>query len=165
MSNKPPKSKLGSNDFQTPHGTFDNVFKYIPKEYKIWEPACGKGNLVQDFTNRGYDIIGTDIQGGYDYFQYEPENFDMIVTNPPFSIKDKWIERTYSFNKPFILLLPLTCLEGQKRQTLYREKGVNVMLFPNRINYETPTGIGSGAWFPSCLISWGLDIPEKLLFI
>lgn len=164
-TNKPPKSKKGSDIFQTPLGTFDNVLQYVPKDYIIWEPACGKGNIVKDLTQHGYKVIGTDIEDEYDFFTYQPKQFDIVITNPPYSIKDKWIKRCYELNKPFILLLPLTALEGIKRQELYRQYGVSVMLFNKRINYETPSGKGSGAWFPSCLLSWGLNLPSNLMFI
>jgi hypothetical protein len=161
----PPKKKKGADDFQTPIGVFKPIMEYIPQEYLIWEPAMGKGNIVQEFTDNGYNIFGTDIMTGHNFLEYQPERFDITITNPPFSIKDKWIKRCYELEKPWVLLLPLTALEGQSRQTLYRKYGVNVFLPFKRINYHTPSGQGKGSWFPSCILTWKLDVPKNLMFI
>ena len=165
MSNNiPPRQITGTDHYQTPMGVFDPVISYVPKHYRIWEPACGQGNLVNDFTSKGYDVIGTDILYGNDFFSYEPNEWDILITNPPFSIKDKWIKRCYDLDKPWILLLPLTALEGQFRQKLYREKGVNIMFFDKRINYINDNA-KTGSPFASVILSWKVDIGGQFIFI
>ena len=39
----------------------------------------------------------------------------MIITNPPYSLKDEFIKKCYEWKKPFCLLLPITALEGKVR--------------------------------------------------
>lgn len=34
---------------------------------KIWEPACGENHMVYVMKKMGYQVIGTDIQYGYDF--------------------------------------------------------------------------------------------------
>jgi hypothetical protein len=165
-TNKPPKSKLGSDDFQTPKSALEPIVKYIPKHFTIWEPAQGKGNIVQFFQREGYEIIGSDIKDGVDFFEDKPnDKYDCIITNPPFSIKDEWLKRCYELEKPFMLLLPMTALEGIKRGKLYREYGVSIHLYQKRINYETPSGEGGGAWFPSIWLSWGFVEPNTINYL
>jgi hypothetical protein len=153
-----------SDIFQTPDTALNPILQFIPKEYRIWEPASANGNLVKFFSGNGYNIVGTDINTGTDFFTNEVE-FDCIITNPPYSIKDEWIERCYSFNKPFMLLLPITALEGIKRQKQYKEHGLELILFNRRINYETPSGQGSGAYFSSAWFTYGFNLPQQLNFI
>jgi len=40
----------------------------------------------------------------------------------PFSLKDMFLQRALSLKKPFMLLLPITTLEGLKRNKIFREK-------------------------------------------
>lgn len=162
---KPPLLNGNSNDFQTPSLALNPLYKYLKKEWLIWECSCGRGNLVNALNSKGYLTIGTDIMSGHDFLNYKPEKFDCIITNPPFSLKEKFLERCYKLNKPFALLLPLTTFEGKKRQELFREYGVQVIFFDKRINFETPSGKGSGSWFATAWFTWGLNLPKELNFV
>lgn len=75
--------------------------------------------------------------------------FDAIITNPPYSLKDRFLERCYSFGKFFALLMPLTALEGKKRNTLYRKYGINLLVFDRRVEFLQETK--RRVWFESRL--------------
>ncbi|MFO8133200.1 MAG: hypothetical protein R6U10_04620, partial [Thermoplasmatota archaeon] len=67
-------------------------------------------------------VVSTDltpfstIEGPFDFLADKPNfNYDCIVTNPPFSRKDEFLEQCYAYGKPFALLMPLTALEGMRR--------------------------------------------------
>jgi len=62
------------------------------------------------------------------------------------------------------LLLPLTALEGNRRQEYYRTYGVEILLLNRRLNFETPSGNGSGSWFATAWFTWGLGLPHQLTF-
>lgn len=158
----PPKRKQYSNDFQTPPYAVKPLLPFLKKDWVIWECASGKGNLVKTLENEGFKVIGTDILQGYDFLKWKPEKFDCIVTNPPYSLRYEFLERAYELGKPFAMLMTLTTLEG-KRQKLFREYGIELLLLDKRINFETPSGKGSGAWFPVAWFCWKL-LPEKIVF-
>ena len=61
---------------------------------------------------------------------------DVIVSNPPFSLKDKVLDRLYSFNKPFAILLPLNSLQGKTRYKYFCRGGVQILSFDARICYH-----------------------------
>lgn len=167
MSSKMPPKKSGSSDiFYTPPHAVRYITKYIPKSWKIWENAKGTNQIVNVLEEDGYNVIGTDINDGFDFMDTLmplPE-FDCVLTNPPFSIKDKWLERCYSLNKPFALLLPLTALGEQKRVAMFKKNGIQLLMPPERINFGTPSGQGSGAWFYSAWFCHGLDLPSQITF-
>jgi hypothetical protein len=91
--------------------------------------------------------------------------FDCIVTNPPYDIKQKFLERCYTLKKPFAMLMPLTTLETRKRQKLFRDNGVEVLFMPERINFEVPSGKESSAWFATAWFTWGLNIGRQMTFL
>lgn len=92
----------------------------IPKGATIWEPACGAGDLARVLSNNGYKTILTDIQYGQDFLTTDlPAGVDWIITNPPFSLADKFIERAWEFKKPFALLLKSQYWHAAKRLELF----------------------------------------------
>jgi len=162
---KPPLEQGHANDFQTPPIALLPLIPYLKKEWLIWECASGKGNLINRLNSLGFLTVGTDIMSGHDFLTYQPSQFDCIITNPPFSIKQKFLERAYSLGKPFAFLLPLTTFEGKARQELFKRYGLEVILFDKRINFETPSGKGSGSWFATAWFTWGLNIGQQLTFV
>lgn len=155
--------------FQTPPHALDPLWPYLPdKGGWVWDPACGKGNLVGAFRDRHYQIFSTDVEKGFNFLTWRPEfpieEIDYIVTNPPYSIKDEFLERAYDLGRPFAFLMPLTTLEGVKRQALFRRFGIEVVMMEKRINFETPSGKGSSSWFATAWFTWGLGIGRDLTF-
>lgn len=165
---QPPMTTKGSDDFQTPPEALYPLLPYIKKDWIIWEPACGKGNLVTELKLHGYVVTGTDIKTGYDFLNWEPINeyggYDCIITNPPYSLKQQFLKRCYDLGKPFALLLPLTTFETQKRQYYFKKYGVQVIFFDKRMNFETPSGNGGGSWFATAWFTNWLNLPHDLLF-
>ena len=156
----------GSDHFQTPPWALAPILDYLNPEWKIWEPAAGEGNMVRTLQARGHRVWGTDLESGYDFLRWQPPAhlWDCIVTNPPYSLKDEFIARCYRLGKPFALLLPIAALGEQRRMALYREHGVQVILPHERINFETPSGEGSGAWFFSAWFLGYFGLPSDLIF-
>ena len=65
-------------------------------------------------------MIATDISSGQDFLTEPLPNCDWIITNPPFSISDKFIERCAEHGKPFALLLKSQYWHAKKRYALFR---------------------------------------------
>lgn len=161
---KPPLLNGNPDDFQTPPNALTPLLKFIPKDKVVWECASGKGNLVRAFQELGYQVIGSDALTGQSFFLYQPEQYDVIVTNPPFSLKQEFLEHAYCLGKPFAFLLPLTTFESKKRQSLFKKNGVEVIFLDKRVNFETPSGNGSGSWFATAWFTWGLGIGSQIIF-
>lgn len=97
-------------------------FLRIPIDKLIWEPACGQNHMVNAIRNRGYQVIGTDILTGTDFLEVDiPDGVDWIITNPPFSKSEKFIERCIEHKKPFALLLKSQYWHAKKRMKLFQE--------------------------------------------
>jgi hypothetical protein len=164
---KPPLKTNNMDDFQTPKEAIYPLLPYLKKDWLIWECACGKGNIYNALNGFGYNVIATDILQGEDFLKWQPKRYDCIITNPPYTIKEKFLERCYQLGKPFALLLPLTTFETAKRQHLLKKYGVQVIFFDKRIEFETPNQKqkGSKSWFATAWFTNWLDLPETLNFV
>jgi hypothetical protein len=162
----PPKRNTRyPDDFQTPPEALEPLLPFIPRTWKVWEPACGKGYLVNRLRKLGYGVVATDILLGQDFLTYEPaERWDVIVTNPPYSLRYEFIKRCYEFGRPWAMLMTLTTIEG-RRQRLFEEHGIEIMFLDRRINFETPNrpAGSSRSWFPVAWFCWKL-LPKPILF-
>jgi hypothetical protein len=165
MSKKLMAQRKGSpDDFQTPETALILLTPFLNKSWKIWECASGKGNLVNGFKKLGFKVFGTDK--GFDFTRNDlKEEYDAIVTNPPYSMKEEFLRRCYELKKPFALLMPLTALESERRQKCYRKYGLQLIIPNKRINFETPSGEGNSSWFATAWFTKGLKLPKDLTFI
>jgi len=109
--------KNGPNDeFYTPEKAINVLLEYIPKNKIVWECTdFGESNITKILKLNGNKVISTHLKN-FDFLNDKPNfYFDMIITNPPYSLKDDFLEKCYFYKKPFCLLLPITSLEGVRR--------------------------------------------------
>lgn len=146
--------KNHSDELFTPEGVFDILSPYIPKDKIVFECAVGTGKLKNKIEKYGYQVVCSD-----DFFNTFPE-YDVIITNPPFSIKDKFLEEAYKRGKPFAFLLPITALEGIKRQSLYSKYGIQILFPKGRTDFNGK----KAPWFYVAWFCWKL-LPKELNFL
>lgn len=100
------------------------------------------------------------------FFEYKPrQHYDVIISNPPYSIKDGVIDRCYKLNKKFMLLLPLPTLQGKTRYKSFI-KGLELLVFDGRISYYAnghTHEVQDGNSFASCYFCHDV-LPDKLVF-
>lgn len=129
---------IESDEVATPINAVVPIVKHLQAKgfTTVWCPFDESHSyFVKVLSNSGFKVIYSHIKTGQDFFKYYPnEPFDVIVSNPPFSIKDCVIKRLYELNKPFAMLMPLPALQGQKRFA-YFQTGLELLVFDKRINF------------------------------
>jgi hypothetical protein len=155
---------------QTPPHALKPILPYLDRLVPIWEPACGEGLLVTELHMRDFNVMGTDIIYGQDFFTYDYKYIFgnrkfCIVTNPPYSVIYPWIARCYEIGMPFALLMKLETLGAAKAQKLFAS-GMELILMNKRINFKMPNlgWTGKGAHFPSAWFTNGLNIGKQITY-
>jgi len=79
------------------------------KHLTIWCPFDKEtSNIVKVLKLNNYNVIYTHIETGQDFLNYDPDfEFDIMISNPPFSKRTKFFNKINSFNKPYIMLQPI----------------------------------------------------------
>lgn len=167
---KPKSNANGSTHrdlCQTPEYALTPLIKYIRPFVSVWESASGKGFLFRALQEREFDVTWGDILYGQDFFSYEPDEYDVQVTNPPYRIKYQWLKRSYELNKPFALLLPVETLGAKAGQILFSKYGVEIIFMHPRIDFYMPSmgWAGKGAQFPVAWFTWKLNIGQQMTFV
>lgn len=125
-----------AQEMYTPYYAVDPIMKYIPKDKTVWTPFdLDWSSFYQSFRGGGYKVVRSHIDEGQDFFTYEPEDYDVIISNPPFSLKDKVLKRLYELDKPFAILLPLNSLQGKSRYKYFKQ-GIQLLSFDQRVGYH-----------------------------
>jgi hypothetical protein len=142
-----------SDKCYTPTEAIEPLLKYLDKDKVYYEATSRTSkNIVNCMRDNGYQCE----EGTFDFFN-NPHLYDGIITNPPYSIKDKFIEKCYATGKPFALLLPVSAIQGIKRGAMFNKHGIELLVLNKRIDF---TGGGSPhfgvAWFCHGILPWRL---------
>lgn len=94
--------------------------KYVSKDKIILCPFdTERSEYVLRLKEWGYTVKHGDIETGQDFFNFDHGDYDLVVSNPPFSKKKDVYKKLFSENKPFILLGNLMQLNYQEIGNLF----------------------------------------------
>lgn len=125
-----------NDECYTPDYWVKPILKYIPAWKIIWCPFDkNESEFVKQLKMGGWQVIASHIDEWKDFFEYEPEKWDIIISNPPFTNKRKYFERALSFWKPFALIMTNTWLNDAAPKQLFKEKELQLLMFDKRIEF------------------------------
>lgn len=140
------------------------IIKYIPKGSIVWCPFDkDDSQFVTQLKEAGFTVINTHIEYGQDFYTYEPKNWDIIVSNPPFTNKRKIFERALSFGKPFALIAPNTWFNDAAPAQLFMDKDLEILSFDKRMRFENNGVIQNKITFLSAFWCYKL-LPKQIIF-
>jgi len=115
----------GGDEQYTPKGGVEILLPHIQhwKDKIIWLPFDKEDSqFVKVLTENGFKIVYSHIENVQDFLTYEPEEWDCLISNPPYKNKRVYWERALDLKKPFALLLPLNILSDSVINVTMRER-------------------------------------------
>lgn len=76
------------DELYTPAEVTKALIKHLPSSFKtVWCPCdTSDSNIIKELEGSGYKVISSHIKDGKDFLEWEPsEDYDCIITNPPYS--------------------------------------------------------------------------------
>ena len=150
-----------------PKRNFSNtiIYKLQCKNDSI-EPIYGYTGHLNAFKFK----LRRNCKNGKKGFVYETiaknggfENWDVIVSNPPFTNKRKFFERALSFNKPFALIMTNTWLNDSAPKQLFKDKDLQLLMFDKRMKFHSPDGRPNDKiTFSSSYYCWNF-LPKQII--
>lgn len=166
INNKEVLYSKGKNDeCYTPEYAVYPILKYLDKSKVVWCPFDTKeSNFVKILKGNGFKVVNSHIETGQDFYNYEPEQWDIIVSNPPFTNKRKIFQRCLNFNKPFALIMTNTWLNDSAPKQLFKDKDLQLLMFDKRIKYINNQGelINNNITFSSSYFCHDL-LPKQII--
>jgi hypothetical protein len=119
------------DDYMTPKHAWEDIKHFIPKDKIIWEAFYGDGNSGNYIKELGFNVINEER----DFYTEQPNEWDIIVSNPPFSKSKDILKQLLIYDKPFILIMP-----SSKINTSYfrewKDKGLQIIIPRKRIHFK-----------------------------
>ena len=115
----------GGDEQYTPRAGVEILLPHIQhlKDKIIWCPFDKEDSqFVKVLKENGFNVVYSHIEYGQDFFTYEPEKWDVIISNPPYKNKRAYWERCIKLGKPFALLLPVNILSDSAINATLRER-------------------------------------------
>jgi len=135
----------------------DHLLDYqerVGRPITIWCPFStnkdiefNKGTLLKSayhtVLSKYFNVEVSHILTGQDFFEYEPEEWDIIVDNPPFQKKAEFFKRALKLDKPFLLLMTMAVFSDRNPLGLFGDykKDVQVLKFNKRAKFIKPNGL------------------------
>ena len=143
QSGRHANSDRGLDLYETPTVAVDALLRTVNLPFDIWEPAAGRGAIVNALRDRGYRIVASDI---HDYgfpldFRRDfltvtkaPDNVEAITTNPPFRWATQFVAHALQLVPTVGMLARLAFLESERRApVLDSGQLVRVLVFKERL--------------------------------
>lgn len=140
--------KTNKDHVATPRWVVEDIYKIIHiQEFKsIWFPFNNYDSefkLKADELKLKYRATHKFDDLGNDFFHTLPPNeCDLMISNPPFSLQNEIIGRSFKLIemgliKSFCLLLPLATLETPSRADIYEKYAdkLSIIIFKKRIKF------------------------------
>lgn len=137
-----PLSEHRGDCYDTPPVAVHELLKVEQLPHCIWEPACGTGNIVKVLRAIGHEVIATDLNNRgcpdsldrIDFLLPCKVESDAILTNPPFSLAEKFVATALERAPVVIMLLRLAFYESSRRShILDNGKLARIHVFAKRL--------------------------------
>jgi hypothetical protein len=96
MSNQVYYQQGGGDEQYTPRYGVEVLLPHIQhlKNKTIWLPFDREDSqFVKVLTENGFKVVYSHIDNGQDFLTYEPEEWDVLISNPPYKNKRVYWER------------------------------------------------------------------------
>jgi hypothetical protein len=119
------------DDYYTPKSAWEAIQHLIPKDKTIWEAFYGDGKSGEYLQELGFNVIHKEE----DFFIH---NYgDIVVSNPPFSMKKEVLTRLKDLKKPFILIMPSSMINYKYCNDLFRDDRLQIVIPRRRIQFDS----------------------------
>ena len=155
---------VGNNDeCYTPDYGVKPILKYIPEGSIVWCPFDTEESEFVKQISKQNKVEYSHISTGQDFFEYVPYDWDIMLSNPPFTNKRKYFERALSLNKPFALIMTNTWLNDSAPKQLFKDKDLQLLMFDKRMKFVSPDGSDNDKiTFSSRYYCWNF-LPKQII--
>ena len=150
------------DEYNTSREMWESISQFIPKDKTIWEAF-----LLNNYTSKSMDYLtelGHDVVGSPEIDFFTSNLGDIIVSNPPYSIKKRIFERLAELDKPFIMILPVSTITKQFVKKIHREK-LQIIVPDKRMQFLKGEDQLKRCYFDTMYLCYKINLERDITFI
>ena len=148
------------DSYMTPKEVWESISHLIPKDKIIWECFYGDGKSGEYLTELGFNVEHHDI----DFFDDPSFNYDILISNPPYSCKPKVFKRLADLDKPFMMLVPVSTMTKKFLKTYFQDK-IQIVIPKTRIHFIKNSVQTKSSWFDTIFIAYRMNLENDITFL
>lgn len=123
-------------------------------------------NFVKVLTENGFDVTYSHIDTGTDFFEINNlKDYDAIVSNPPFSKRQRILETLFESGVPFAMIINFNGLfDSKARWKLFRDNKFELLVPLGRMHFFNENCEGNSPNFQSIYVCKDM-LPEQIVFV
>lgn len=137
------------DEYYTPKILVAPILKYVKAKSTVWCPFDTESSeFVIMLKEEGHIVINSHLWNNQDFFKYTPkENYDYIISNPPFTRKLEVLDRLYKLGKPFAMILGLPILNYQEVGNFFLDKKLQLLIVDKKVSFDGNTASFNNSYF------------------
>ena len=148
------------DEYYTPRILVDAIIPYVDPSWRVWCPFdTADSEFVTGLTENGNHVEHSHIWDGMDFFEYEPHDYDCIISNPPFTRKLDVLRRLYDIGKPFAMVMGLPILNYQEIGSFFLGKDLQLLIVDKKVSFDGRTASFNNSYFCRQLL------PKDIIFV
>jgi hypothetical protein len=148
--------------YETPRRAYEDIASLIAGRFqRIYDPFYCEGRCKQYIQEvLGGEVLHEPVDG---FQRIDPNTFDVIVTNPPFTRKYEVISFLAEYGKPIMILLPFETICTLKYKALH-QPGWQLIVPSRRIQFEQQ-GKTVRTNFHCVWLCMNMDFPDDFMIV
>lgn len=117
-----------------------------------------QSNYVKVLKRNGFEVTNSHIKTGVDFFELmDLDKYDAVVSNPPFSKREKILEKLFKSKVPFALIINFNGLfDSKKRWELFKNNKFELIVPEGRLHFFNEECAGNSPNFQSIYVCSGM---------
>lgn len=148
------------DQYNTPKEVWESISHLIPKDKILWEPFYGDGKSGEYLSDLGFKVEHHKI----DFFDDPPFEYDILVSNPPYSMKPKIFKRLSEIDKPFMMLVPVSTMTKQFLKKYFQDK-IQIVIPKTRIHFVKNGVQTKSSWFDTLWVCYKMNLEKDIIFL
>ena len=151
-----------NDNYYTPKHAWADIKHLIPENKVIYEGFVGgsfSGRYLEELLPNNTLIYDQ----GVDFFNNNFD-YDILVSNPPFSLAKEILEHLKRVSKPFILILPVSRICTQYMRRLFKNR-IQIIVPKKRIHFISPDQHKRACNFDTFYYCYKLNLAPDIVWL
>jgi len=159
--------KYKLDDYTTPLYIWKMLLDYLDlgKNTIIYEPFYNDSKSKTYLGKLGYNNV---IHENENFFEnYDKYKYDIILSNPPYSIKQNILKVLYKIDKPFVLIVPTAIISKLYIKNIFKDDINKIQyIIPNRrLQFEVNGYNQKRTPFDTLFMCYKLELQRDIVYL